>query len=104
METKMRLTNIIIDINEVGSERSTVNKIEVKQYEAKTITFTIAGTFDLTGAEFRFVVKKQKSDTIYKIEKLDADFNKIDIADRKVKINILNTELNFYGTHIALNA
>ena len=72
--------------------------IKVKQKEAKTISFIISGTFSLSGAEFIFAVKKRKSDITYIIKKEDADFNKTEIASRKVKIKLSVDDLNQAAT------
>jgi len=71
--------------------------ISVKQKEAKTVGFTISGTFSLTAAVFTFGVKKNKADTTYTIKKDDADFDKTEIASRKVKIKLSADNLNQSG-------
>lgn len=70
------------------------DSISVKQKEAKTISFTISGTFFLSGTTFKFAVKKSKSDAAYVIEKDDADFDKTEIASRIVKVKVSAADLN----------
>lgn len=70
------------------------DSIVVKKKEAKTVSFTISGTFSLAGATFLFGVKADYDDASYLIEKQDADFDKTDIANRIVKISLSTTDLD----------
>lgn len=79
--------------------------IEVKQKEAKTITFTITsgGTVvDLTGAILTFWVKKSKDDTTATISKVDADFGRAQEAVGIVTVAISEAELDIaIGNYVA---
>lgn len=68
--------------------------IALKRYEAKTIIFSISGTFSLVGAEYRFVVKSKKTDTVYILEKLNVDFDITDLTNRKVSIDLSSSDLD----------
>jgi len=70
------------------------DKISVKQKEAKTISFTLSGTFSLTSATFQFAVKKEKSGIAYTILKEDSDFDKTEIASRIVKVKLSAVDLD----------
>ena len=68
--------------------------IVVKQKEAKTVSFTISGTFSLAAAVFKFGMKENYADAVYLIEKDDVDFDKSEIATRVVKITLETTDLD----------
>ena len=75
-------------------------KITMKQGEIKTIAFLVkrnSVVLDLTAIdplpEFKFCVKKKRSDTEYLIEKEDEDFDKADAASGIIKIIIDDTDM-----------
>ena len=68
--------------------------ISLKQKEAKTIAFTISGTFSLAAATYQFGVKKHKSVSAYSIKKVNADFDVSEIDDRKVKVSLSTSDLD----------
>lgn len=73
-----------------------IQKISIKKGEAKTLKFTFkesGAAKDMTGATFTFVVKTAKSVASYLIEKLDASFNKTEIASGIVKVTLSKTDL-----------
>ena len=69
-------------------------KITLKQREAKAIVFNISGTFDLSGATFQFGMKKTKNDETCTIIKAHVDFDLTDIAERKIKIQFSEADLD----------
>lgn len=76
--------------------------IPVKQKEAKTVRFTISGTFDLSMAEFVYAVKNKKSEGAYVIKKEDTDFDKTEITNRKVKVTLTESDLDLVaGSYIS---
>jgi hypothetical protein len=75
-----------------------MEKMVIKQGEAKTITFTvkdaIGAAVDLSAATLLLGVKKDKSDTSYAFSKLDAAFNKAQAAQGIVSVDLTSTDTN----------
>jgi hypothetical protein len=75
-----------------------MEKMVIKQGEAKTITFTVKdaqGTgVDLTGAALLLGVKKDKSDAAYTFSKADPEFDKTQAASGMVAVNLTATDTN----------
>ena len=75
-----------------------MEKIVIKQGEAKTITFTVRDALgsgvDLSAATLIFGVKKDKSDAAYTFSKLDAAFNKAQAAQGIVSVGLTATDTN----------
>jgi len=69
-------------------------KITLIQGEVKTLSFNY--NVDITGAIFSLICKGKTGVT--KINKVDADFDKTEIADKKVKI-IMDTALLDVGVN-----
>jgi hypothetical protein len=69
-----------------------VNKLVIKQGEAKKISFTVKdaqGTgVDLSGAALLLGVKKDKSDEDYTFAKADEEFDKSQAASGIVSVNL----------------
>ena len=69
-----------------------MEKMVIKQGEAKTITFTVKDALgsgvDLSGAALLLGVKKDKSDTEYTFAKDDQDFDKSQAAEGVVSVNL----------------
>jgi len=83
-----------------------VEKITLKQKEAKTVKFTIkdeaGNVVDVSGATLSFQVKKSKSDTTPKISKTDTDFDKAQAASGIVTVNLTTTDTNLDpGVYVA---
>jgi hypothetical protein len=74
------------------AKRSRMEKMLIKQGEAKTVTFTVKDSLgtgvDLSGAELLLGVKKDKSETEYTISKADLEFDKSQAADGIVSIDL----------------
>jgi ribosomal protein S11 len=75
-----------------------VNKLVIKQGEAKTISFTVkdaqgAGV-DLSGAVLLLGVKKDKSDSDYTFSKADQEFDKSQAANGIVAVNLTASDTN----------
>ena len=75
-----------------------MEKMVIKQGEAKTVTFTVRDALgagvDLSGAELLLGVKKDKSEAEYTFSKLDAAFNKVQAANGIVSVNLSATDTN----------
>jgi hypothetical protein len=75
-----------------------MEKMVVKQGEAKTITFTVKDTqgtgVDLSGATLLLGVKKDKADTAYTFAKADQEFNKSQAANGIVSVNLSAADTN----------
>ena len=73
-------------------------KLVVKQGETKTITFTVKDALgvavDLSGATLLLGVKKDKSETAYIFSKLDAAFNKAQVAQGIVSVVLTAADTN----------
>lgn len=73
-----------------------MEKIIVKQGEAKTITFTVKDALgvavDLSGATLLLGVKKDKGDATYTFSKVDANFDKTQAALGIVSVPITATD------------
>ena len=69
-----------------------LNKLIIKQGEAKTITFTVTdalgGGVDLSGAALLLGVKKDKSEADYTFSKADQEFDKSQAASGIVSVNL----------------
>lgn len=77
-----------------------MTNITLKQREAKTISFTISGTFSISSATFRFGIKYKKDTSVTaSILKVHADFDLTDIASRKVKISLSGTDTDIAAGH-----
>jgi hypothetical protein len=75
-----------------------VNKLVIKQGEAKMISFTVrdaqgAGV-DLSGAALLLGVKKDKSDSDYLFSKADQDFDKSQAVNGMVTVNLAAADTN----------
>lgn len=70
--------------------------LTIKNGEARWYKFTFATSsgvaIDVSTWTFEFAVKKNINDTTFKIQKLDATFNKTSAATGVVKANITTTE------------
>ena len=75
-----------------------MNKIAVKQGEAKTITFTVKDALgfpvDLSAATLLLGVKMDKSEVDYTFSKLDAAFDKTQAAQGIVTVVLTATDTN----------
>jgi hypothetical protein len=75
-----------------------MNKLTIKQGEAKTVTFTVktiyGGVVDLTDATLLLGVKRKKTDTAYIFSHEDADFDKTQAEDGIVALNLTSTDTN----------
>jgi len=73
-------------------------RAEIKKGEAKTLRFTYVDgdgvAIDVSGATFSFVLKDEKSDEEYVIEKTDALFVKTQAANGIVDLPLSETDLN----------
>jgi len=73
-----------------------MNKIAIKQGEAKTITFTVTdglgAAVDLSEANLLLGVKKDKSDEEYTFTKTDEEFDKSQKAIGIVSVNLTATD------------
>jgi hypothetical protein len=69
-----------------------MNKMVVKQGEAKTITFTVKDALgtgvDLSGAALLLGVKKDKSEAEYTFSKTDPEFDKSQAVSGIVSVNL----------------
>jgi len=69
-----------------------MEKIVIKQGEAKTVTFTVKDALgagvDLSGADLLLGVKKDKSEAEYTFSKDDEEFDKSQAADGIVSVNL----------------
>ena len=69
-----------------------MEKIVIKQGEAKTVTFTVKDALgtgvDLSGAALLLGVKKDKSEAEYTFSKTDPEFDKSQAADGIVSVNL----------------
>jgi hypothetical protein len=82
-----------------------MERITIKQGEAKTITFTVkdaaGAAVNLTAATLLLGVKKDKGDTAYAFSKEDAAFNKGQAALGIVSVNLTAADTNQpEGTYI----
>ena len=68
----------------------TVTKFTFKRKEAKTLTFTY--NVDITSATFSLICRDSNNNI--KFRKNDEDFDKSEIADKKVKINLTVNDLD----------
>jgi hypothetical protein len=75
-----------------------VNKLVIKQGEAKMISFTVTDAqgagVDLSGAALLLGVKKDKSDSDYTFSKTDQDFDKSQAVNGIVAINLAAADTN----------
>jgi hypothetical protein len=75
-----------------------MEKMVIKQGEAKTVTFTVKDSLgtgvDLSGATLLLGVKKDKSEAEYTITKTDQDFDKSRAANGIVAINLAAEDTN----------
>ena len=75
---------------------ASTNKLTLKQKEAKTLTFTY--NVAIASAEFELIAKDSE-DTIV-IQKEDSDFDKSQVGDQKVLINLTVNDLDLaVGTY-----
>lgn len=69
-----------------------MEKIVIKQGEAKTVTFTVKDALgtgvDLSGAALLLGVKKDKSEAEYTFSKTDPEFDKSQAANGIVSVNL----------------
>ena len=69
-----------------------MEKMVIKQGEAKTVTFTVKDALgtgvDLSGAALLLGVKKDKSEAEYTFSKTDPEFDKSQAADGIVSVNL----------------
>jgi hypothetical protein len=69
-----------------------MEKMVIKQGEAKTVTFTVRDSLgtgvDLSGATLLLGVKKDKSEAEYTITKTDQEFDKSQAANGIVSVNL----------------
>ena len=69
-----------------------MEKIVIKQGEAKTVTFTVKDALgtgvDLSGAALLLGVKKDKSEAEYTFSKTDPEFDKSQAANGVVSVNL----------------
>ena len=75
-----------------------MEKMVVKQGEAKTITFTVKDALgtgvDLSGAALLLGVKKDKAEADYTFAKADQEFDKSQAANGIVSVNLSATDTN----------
>jgi hypothetical protein len=75
-----------------------MDRIVIKQGEAKTVTFTVTDTdgepVDLAAATLFLGIKKDKSDTAYTFSHEDADFDKTQAADGLVAVALTAEDTN----------
>jgi hypothetical protein len=75
-----------------------VNKLVIKQGEAKMISFTVGDAqgarVDLSGAALFLGVKKDKSDSDYLFAKADQDFDKSQAVNGIVTVNLAAADTN----------
>ena len=75
-----------------------MEKMVIKQGEAKTITFTVKDALgtgvNLTGAALLLGVKKDKADTEYTFAKTDPAFDKSQAASGIVKVDLTAADTN----------
>ena len=73
-----------------------MEKIVIKQGEAKTVTFTVKDALgtgvDLSGAALLLGVKKDKSEAEYTFSKTDPEFDKSQAANGIVSVNLSATD------------
>lgn len=84
---------IVIQFSEDGG--SAMDSIEIKQGEAKTLTFTITqngAVVPLGEVELSFVVKESKNDTEYILSKAHQDFDMADAANGIAKLKLSEAE------------
>jgi len=67
----------------------TTNKLSLKQREGKTLTFTY--NVAISSALFALIVKDESGTTV--IQKVDADFDKSDVSEQKVYVNLTVNDL-----------
>jgi ribosomal protein S11 len=75
-----------------------MEKLVIKQGEAKTVTFTVTdadgGAVDLSAATMFLGVKKDKSETAYTFSHEDADFDKSQAASGIVAVELSAADTN----------
>jgi hypothetical protein len=75
-----------------------MEKMVIKQGEAKTVTFTVRDALgagvDLSGAALLLGVKKDKSETDYTFAKTDQEFDKSQAANGIVSVNLSAADTN----------
>jgi hypothetical protein len=75
-----------------------MEKIVIKQGEAKTVTFTVKDALgsgvDLSGAALLLGVKKDKSDANYIFSKADQEFDRSQAANGIVSVNLTAADTN----------
>jgi hypothetical protein len=84
---------------------ATMDKLVIKQGEAKTITFTVTDALgiaeDISQATLLLGVKKNKTDVAYILSKEDAAFDKTAAATGVVTVDLSATDTNqTEGTYI----
>jgi hypothetical protein len=75
-----------------------MEKMVIKQGEAKTVTFTVKDSLgagvDLSGATLLLGVKKDKSEEEYTFSKDDQEFDKSQAANGIVSVNLSDEDTN----------
>ncbi|MBI9086816.1 MAG: BppU family phage baseplate upper protein [Desulfobacterales bacterium] len=76
---------------DIDGDGGNVSQIKIKQGEARTLAFTItrnSASLSLEGTTLEFVVKENKNDTDYIIQKVNADFGIIQADEGIVTLSL----------------